>query len=141
MKDGRTSRCPQCREKNKTQKQYPEKQCEICGKTFIPNSVVRKYCYECSPVASQKTRGSSITMIRRAIKKQLVSYKGGKCERCGYDKSINALQFHHLDPQEKDFDLSAKYNSGCYDMETFYKEADKCILVCANCHAEIHEES
>lgn len=144
LKNGKILRCPQCREKNRTrknrtQKRYPEKKCEICGKSFIPNNIVRKYCYDCSPAGSRRTRGSAITAIRRAIKKQLVSYKGGKCERCGYDRSINALQFHHLNPREKDFDLSVKYNSGCYDMKTFYKEVDKCILVCANCHAEIHE--
>ena len=67
---------------------------------------------------------------------QLVNYKGGKCERCGYDKCVQALQFHHLNPDEKDFAISGK----SYSFERLKKEVDKCIMVCANCHIEIHEE-
>jgi Icc-related predicted phosphoesterase len=69
-------------------------------------------------------------------KKELVEYKGGCCEICGYNKSIQALQFHHIDPNEKDFNISAR----SYSIERLKKEADKCMLVCANCHIEVHEE-
>ena len=73
---------------------------------------------------------------RRRIKEELVAYKGGKCKRCGYNKCINALEFHHLNPNEKDFTISdsAKH----YSLEDMKKEVDKCILVCSNCHREIH---
>ena len=68
----------------------------------------------------------------------MVEYKGGKCERCGYNKSFAALDFHHEDPSEKDFTIAhARHRSFNEEMK---KELDKCILVCANCHREIHEE-
>lgn len=67
----------------------------------------------------------------------LIEYKGGKCERCGYNKSMRALEFHHLDPSEKDFGISKQINRNINDLK---KEVDKCILLCSNCHAEIHEE-
>lgn len=72
---------------------------------------------------------------RKKIKKKLVDYKGGKCVKCSYDKSIRALQFHHLDPTEKDFTIGGK----SYSFEKLKKEVDKCILVCSNCHCEIHD--
>lgn len=115
------------------------KKCLICGKEFIIKNkgYTRKYCYDCSPSYTDD-RGATITSIRHAIKQQLVQYKGGKCEKCGYDKCIGALQFHHISPDEKDFELASQYNGGHFNIETLYKEADKCELLCANCHAEEH---
>ena len=72
---------------------------------------------------------------RRRNKIKLVEYKGGKCEICGYDKCIDALEFHHLDPEEKEYGLS---NGNTGSFEKMKSEADKCILVCANCHRELH---
>lgn len=72
---------------------------------------------------------------RNRIKEELVKYKGGKCEICGYDKCINALEFHHLDPNEKDFTIG-QYSTLSFDK--IKNEVDKCILVCSNCHREIH---
>jgi hypothetical protein len=86
-------------------------------------------CKEC--------RKDAVIDIRRRNKIKLVEYKGGKCERCGYDKCIDALEFHHLNSDEKDFGLS------CGDTRSFEKlkvEVDKCVMVCANCHREIHAE-
>ena len=68
----------------------------------------------------------------------MVLYKGGKCERCGYDKCEQALHFHHINPQEKDFQLSELYNLFGCDLEKGKQEVDKCQLLCANCHAELH---
>ena len=75
--------------------------CEICGEQFeiMPYGWARKYCYDCAPHEDENmTHAKAITVKRRAIKKMLVQYKGGKCERCGYNKCIRALEFHHLDP-------------------------------------------
>ena len=72
---------------------------------------------------------------RQLLKEKLVEYKVGKCEKCGYDKCINALEFHHLDPTKKDFGIA---NGNAIAFEKAKKEVDKCILVCANCHREIH---
>ena len=67
-----------------------------------------------------------------------VEYKGGCCEKCGYKKYIGALEFHHLDPNEKDFGIADKGFIRSWDK--IKKELDKCILVCSNCHKEIHNE-
>ena len=109
--------------------------CVICGKPFELKEYgyTRKYCYECSDTNSVRER---VNQYRHATKKALVEYKGGKCIRCGYNKCLNALQFHHLNPKEKDFNLSKSTKP----FEELKKEVDKCILVCANCHAEIHAE-
>lgn len=115
-----------------------KKECLICGKEFetLPRGGNRKYCFECSP--SSTGRAAAITFIRHSIKRELVRYKGDKCEICGYNNCIGALQFHHLDSSQKDFELSVKYNNGNFDMKSLYKEVDKCQLLCANCHAEKH---
>lgn len=73
---------------------------------------------------------------RHKMKAKLVEYKGGKCEICGYSKCLNALDFHHKNPEEKEFALNtANYNKSFDVLKT---EVDKCILVCATCHREIH---
>lgn len=71
---------------------------------------------------------------RKQVKNQMVYYKGGKCEICGYNKCIEALEFHHLNPNEKDFNISG----GTKSFKKLKPEIDKCILVCSNCHREIH---
>lgn len=117
------------------------KQCVICNKEFetIPYGAGRKFCFSCSP--QEASRASQITLIRRSVKHQLVLYKGGKCEICGYDKCERALEFHHLDPTQKEFTISGSLNHlSDFNMEKYYSEVDKCILVCSNCHAEIHEK-
>jgi hypothetical protein len=72
---------------------------------------------------------------KRKNKKLLVEYKGGSCEMCGYNKCLDALDFHHVDPKEKLFTISQRRS---YNIDVLKKEADKCILVCSNCHAELH---
>jgi predicted transcriptional regulator len=76
----------------------------------------------------------SVVDWRREKKKQLVEYKGGKCEICGYNKCIAALEFHHVDKLKKDFTISSNSQS----FEKLKKEVDKYLLVCSNCHKEIH---
>jgi len=63
-------------------------------------------------------------------------YKGGKCMICGYTKYPGSLDFHHLDPKQKEFGISVRGLTRSW--EKIRKEIDKCILVCANCHREIH---
>lgn len=79
----------------------------------------------------------SVKQLRTNIKIEAVIYKGGKCERCSYDNCLSALEFHHLDPLEKDFSVS-DFNSS--NIDELKPELDKCILVCSNCHREIHSE-
>lgn len=54
--------------------------------------------------------------------------------RCGYDKCISALEFHHIDPTTKDTIVS----SDSITLEKAIKESKKCILICSNCHKEFH---
>lgn len=111
--------------------------CKICNKEFITHANNRLYCYDCSP--EQKKYGNKYQGIKaRAIKHQLIIYKGGKCQRCGYNKCEGALQFHHLDPSQKDFTIGQQNINNQFDITSLYKEVDKCILLCANCHAEEH---
>ena len=59
----------------------------------------------------------------------------GACRICGYDRDMAALQFHHLDPSQKEFSLAM--NGVTRGIESMRREASKCILLCANCHAEV----
>jgi 5-methylcytosine-specific restriction endonuclease McrA len=65
----------------------------------------------------------------------MVDYKGGKCVCCGYDKYIGALDFHHINPNDKVYRLSVLRN---FSLESLKDELDKCVLLCRNCHAEVH---
>ena len=78
----------------------------------------------------------AVNRRRRELKVKAVEYKGGKCERCGYDKYVGALQFHHLDPAEKDFGIGHRGYTASWDKVK--AELDKCAILCANCHAEEH---
>lgn len=60
-----------------------------------------------------------------------------KCERCGYDKCPEVLEFHHLNPQEKDEGVSKLLSSNS-NIDSIYKEIKKCVCLCANCHREFH---
>lgn len=73
---------------------------------------------------------------RHNLKRRLIYIMGSKCQICGYDKCQSALEFHHIDSQEKDFTLGANANIAFSKAK---EEVKKCILVCANCHREIHE--
>ena len=102
--------------------------CQKHGKvlgTVRPNGSLR--CGKCA--------SGWVVISRRKKKQKLVNLFGGKCVRCGYEKYIGALDFHHLDPIQKSFSLSVK--GLCYSWETILTEANKCILLCKNCHAEI----
>lgn len=88
-------------------------------------SQYRYYCKQCDDalvLESQKER-----------KRIFVEYKGGKCQRCGYDKYIGALDFHHTNPDEKEFLINRNLS-----LERMKVELDKCILLCSNCHREEH---
>ena len=107
-----------------------EKKCLICGKIFFPKTAManqRSCCYDCMPDGIQLTRGAFLGKI-----KQL---RGGKCVRCGYDKCLKALEFHHVDPTKKDFNISNDH----FKLVDAINESKKCILICSNCHKEFHE--
>lgn len=118
---------------------------EVDGITRILSS--RKFCLSCSPFGTHNTRDIRdpkkrrdkmslyVTQARQRTKQKAVEYKGGCCIVCGYSKSVSALCFHHRDPDQKDFGVSAVTKA----WNTVKSELDKCDLLCLNCHAEVHE--
>lgn len=85
----------------------------------------------------KKCNVEAVSERRRKLKRMALDYKGNCCKLCGYNKSVSALQFHHLDPSQKDFGIADKGNT--MGWEKMKIELDKCVLLCANCHAEVHE--
>lgn len=75
---------------------------------------------------------------RRKVGQMAVEHKGGRCSSCGYDRCLEALEFHHLDTTKKDFGIS----EGGYSRSwaKVRAEIEKCVLVCANCHRELHAQ-
>ena len=88
----------------------------------------RWQCLKCKRAQTNKFRDNK--------KQQLVDYKGGKCQLCGYNTCLDALVFHHLKPEEKSFELNKR--SLTKSIARLKKEADKCALLCHNCHTEVH---
>lgn len=114
-----------------------KKICEVCEREFetLSQGGRRKYCFICQPNMSREDKNHSSSGLKRAMKKEAIRRKGGKCEICGYDKCSEALDFHHLNPENKEFDLSIHCNKSWTD---FWNEAQKCQMLCANCHRELH---
>lgn len=106
-----------------------EKVCNTCGKNLPIES------YYKGMAACKECHNDRVLYNQRNLKKECVDYLGGKCCVCGYDRCQGSLEFHHRDPEQKDFGLSHKRR---HQFEELKKELDKCILVCANCHREIH---
>ncbi len=78
---------------------------------------------------------TDVSNYRRKRKDNLVKVAGGRCCLCGYNKVNSALEFHHIISEEKKYGLST---GNTHDLEKDLEELKKCILVCANCHREIH---
>ena len=83
-------------------------------------------CSQCAIEATQRRR--------KKVRRQLALERGGKCEQCGYDTNLAALQWHHRDPSTKEFNIAMFPTRS---IENLRREADKCDLLCANCHAEV----
>jgi ferredoxin len=88
-----------------------------------------------APDHAGSPRSRAVVRRRRQVKAILVAEAGGACDRCGYDGSPAALQFHHRDPATKAFGLSQP--GVTRSLQRSREEARKCALLCANCHAEV----
>jgi transposase len=82
-----------------------------------------------------KCRAEAVARRRRRIKQILVADAGGACIVCGYNRCIGALHFHHLRPGGKAFSLS--HRGVARSLAKARAEAEKCVLLCSNCHAEV----
>ena len=104
----------------------PLRMCKVCNKQYLGgHGKYKDICPSCRVNENRKNK-----------KKILVEYKGGKCIICNYSKTVTALEFHHIDPMIKSFTIAQKMNK---NIQILKSESDKCILVCSNCHSEIHE--
>jgi hypothetical protein len=128
--------------------------CKKCGdgipSFFVKNGKSistsnRKLCLGCSkpkigeivfPSVARQKNMKLVTEYRKRMKLRAIEQKGGKCEECGYDKCIRNLNFHHRDPSSKSFGLN---DGRTRRWEIIEKEIEKCVLLCANCHGEVHD--
>lgn len=108
--------CPRCKETKRIEDFYVRKN------RRDPSA----YCINCSKIQSNER-------VRDA-KRKFVEYKGGKCQSCGYDKCVDAMDFHHVNRNEKKFDIG---KGRCLSWNKIKIELDKCVLVCCRCHREI----
>lgn len=88
----------------------------------------RSYCTSCENKRSLK--------YGRIMKQRILDYFGGKCIICGYNKCSRSLHAHHRDPTQKEFTIG---NRKCLNWDDTKRELDKCVLLCSNCHGEVHE--
>ena len=107
---------------------YLDPLCNECGESdpALFSGRQKTRCKSCQGTLNEKSR------VKRRI--EGIEYLGGKCGHCGYDKYRGALEFHHLNPEEKD---PRAIRPGL-SRKRFFAELDKCILLCANCHREEH---
>lgn len=107
---------------------YLEKECSKHGITKHRRENKNRWrCIRCSTEYRMTTRTRN--------KERIVKVHGGKCQICGYDKYLGALDFHHVDPSTKDFHISKSPTNFSY--ARLAAEAEKCILLCSNCHREV----
>ena len=104
-------------------------------KFYVKGTITKKQ--KLTKDESKRNKINSVKNFRKKLKEKAVEYKGGKCIKCGYNNYIGALEFHHRDPKEKDFSIG-QYT---YSWERVKAELDKCDLLCANCHREVHKNN
>jgi transposase len=126
----------------KLQEYYLTHTIDECTKEFgVSKTTVIKYVENKLVLLTEEEKRvknyNKVKVHRQKIKERAVEYMGSKCSRCHYDKCIWALEFHHLNPDEKDFSVS-RYQYLSWDK--IQEELGKCIMVCSNCHRELHHQ-
>ena len=108
--------------------------CKTCGKPLKGKQT--KFCSSsCKNNSLQSYKAQQARGLKR--KKLIVKNFGGCCSICGYSKNLSALTFHHINPKKKTFQLDLRSLSN-RKQSSIDTEIRKCILVCNNCHAELH---
>lgn len=99
------------------------------------------YCLLCRRNRSRKQyyggQRDRKTKRYNATKELYIGKFGGKCTRCGYFEFPGSLDFHHIDPKEKDFTPTQLFFKS---IKAIDKEIDKCALLCSNCHRGYHND-
>ncbi|QNN45370.1 hypothetical protein H9L17_08995 [Thermomonas brevis] len=112
--------------------------CHVCG--AVLHGRQRRFCSRICKNRDTNNRHQTYSSQQErglARKLELVEVCGGKCSRCGYARNMAALSWHHLDPELKAFNLDVRSLSN-RNRDAIDAELRKCILLCANCHAEAH---
>ena len=108
--------------------------CKKCDIVLTDKNIASKkhypICKSCNSKRSMKREKDG--------KKQAVDHMGGCCSVCGYDKCIRAIDFHHLDSSKKSDDYNKRFKVWSFERQK--KELENCIIVCANCHRELHSK-
>lgn len=102
--------------------------CNICKKDFFyerKKGGTKNICGACSQKKSRYNK-----------RVKLIEHLGGKCKKCGYSRCIKALDFHHIESNEKELELNIRNFHLKWDV--LVKEAEKCVLLCSICHKELH---
>jgi transposase-like protein len=102
----------------------------LCGHHGPTRHVRRADGFRCA-----RCEAARVVAWRRKVKRILVDEAGGACALCGFDECAAALQFHHVDPATKSFALSRE--GVTRSLARARAEAQKCVLLCANCHAKV----
>jgi len=132
--------------------------CNKCNSNFPNHQTIdgkrrnlqrRKYCVTCSPLGGRNTRKLELPSlpfskqyrymkkIRLGRKAKLVEEHGGGCKICKYNRCARSLDFHHVNENEKSFSLAGR-NMADRTWDKIKEEAKKCVLLCRNCHGEVH---
>ena len=129
------------------------KKCCMCKEKLSDNAFhknkasydgLQSYCKTCFKEWKQKSPRWKNTRHKNYLKRKEISHKLLKelkingCAICGYDKNYAALEFHHVNPEDKKYCVAFRLMD--YPDKTILKELNKCVLLCANCHREIHNK-
>jgi transposase len=126
METERSSRLRESKDACRTGSKTATLNCPKHGpSTFVARADGRFRCGRC--------RIEAVAKRRRELKRILVEEAGGGCILCGYSRCDRALEFHHLDPKAKQFQITSHTRS----LVRLRAEASKCVLLCSNCHAEV----
>lgn len=122
----RTIKCSKCGKIKLATKEFfpPRKECT--GRIGFSS-----WCRECQNKADRKWKEKTFTLLHEL--------KINGCTICGYNRCDAALNFHHINPENKKFNLSIN-GFRCHNSKSIAAELNKCMLLCCNCHQEKHEK-
>lgn len=132
-----------------TVKRYKPRPCPRCGVLTETTNSRARFCSDKCRKENERIyseayhfdrkveRNKNATEKRRANKLRAIEYLGGECVDCKQKWPLAVYDFHHLDPKQKDFQVSWLMN---WNWGVQQKELDKCVLLCANCHRIRHHK-
>lgn len=138
--------------------QFIKRKCKDCGKirycqwqhsfTQTGKPEYRARCVACRKIYLKKLNKKNRKILNqqkiqraRITKQKCVDYLGGKCIKCGYNKSLYGLTFHHKNPKKKINTVAVMIQNLSFKNKKLIKELNKCELLCFNCHMELRGET